>query len=169
MDDLVQATGVSKHGIYSDFGGKRELFLACFDQYQALVVTPAFAVVEKAGANLESIGQYFDAQISLAEEVGLPGPGCFVANSATEVAPHDEDVRSQVHAHNTRLLSGFRHALTNTSSDLRPGRSEEIADLAMTILVFSIGLWSASRNTSDGHSLRRAVKTFLSNIEGRLK
>jgi TetR/AcrR family transcriptional regulator, transcriptional repressor for nem operon len=168
MDDLVEATGVSKHGIYSDFGGKRALFLSCFDQYQAIVVSPAFAGVESAGATLESIALYFETQISLAEQRGFPGPGCFVANSATEVAPHDEDVRAKVDAHNARLLAGFLHALNNTVSERRFELREYTADLATTILIFSIGLWSASRNTSDGQWLRQAVKTFLSTIEGKL-
>lgn len=34
MDDLVKATGISRHGIYATFGGKKALFMACFDQYQ---------------------------------------------------------------------------------------------------------------------------------------
>lgn len=50
MDDLVKATGVSRHGIYTAFGGKKALFLACFDHYQQAVVTPAFRLVEAPNA-----------------------------------------------------------------------------------------------------------------------
>ena len=46
MEDIVQATGVSRYGIYGDFGSKRGLFAAVFDVYQREVVSPAFARVE---------------------------------------------------------------------------------------------------------------------------
>jgi TetR/AcrR family transcriptional regulator, transcriptional repressor for nem operon len=169
MDDLVSATGVSRHGIYSDFGGKRELFLACFARYQTLVVTPAFAVVEGPEADLRSVAQYFETQIALAEQAGLPGPGCFVANSATEVAPHDDAVRAKITEHNDRLLAGFRHALLNTAGARSARSADNIDDLALTILIFAQGLWSQSRSTTDGALLRRSVRTFLSTMEGRLE
>ena len=89
MGDLVEATDVSRHGIYSTFGSKKEAFLACFERYQNRVFSPAFNAVERADADLKSIAAYFEFQISQGEIAGLPGPGCFVANSATEVAPHD--------------------------------------------------------------------------------
>lgn len=167
MDDLVRATGVSKHGIYTDYGGKRDLFLTCFAQYQTLVVTPAFHIVEEPGADLGSIARYFETQIALAEKTGLPGPGCFVANAATEVAPHDADVRAQVAAHNARLLAGFRNALMNTAVDLQVRAPDEVAGVATTLLIFSIGLWSASRNVADADVLRDAVRTVLQMIESR--
>ncbi|MEM6902905.1 MAG: acetate--CoA ligase family protein, partial [Pseudomonadota bacterium] len=44
---------------------------------------------DRPPADLDAIAQYFETQISAAEQAGLPGPGCFVANAATEVAPHD--------------------------------------------------------------------------------
>ncbi len=169
IDDLVSATGVSKHGLYSDFGGKRQLFLTCFEQYQALVVTPAFSVVEQTGADLASISRYFETQIALAETSGLPGPGCFVANSATEVAPHDQEVLAQVALHNGRLLAGFRNALMNSAGSGQSRTQDEIEALASALLIFSTGLWSTSRNTSDSAVLREAVKAFLLSIESRLK
>ena len=32
-DDLVNATGVSRYGLYSAFGGKKEFFLRALDHY----------------------------------------------------------------------------------------------------------------------------------------
>lgn len=158
IDDLVKATGVSRHGIYASFGGKKALFLACFDRYQKVVVTPAFDVVEAPGATLQSVSDYFERQISLGESVGLPGPGCFVANTATDVAPHDPEVMGQVAQHNDRLRQGFTSALQNTAPDLDPHKA---AQLANVMIIFTSGLWTMSRSVSDGDDLRRAVRNFL--------
>ncbi|MFN3213137.1 MAG: TetR/AcrR family transcriptional regulator [Henriciella sp.] len=62
MDDLVKATGVSRHGIYSDVGGKRALFLAGFAAYRDTVVAPALAAMETGGtgaSGLDGIRAYF--------------------------------------------------------------------------------------------------------------
>lgn len=166
MDDLVRATGVSRHGIYKEFGGKKDMFLSSFELYQKLVVSPAFEQVEQKDATLEDIAAYFERQISLAEENGLPGPGCLVANSATEVAPHDADVAHKVDAHNTRLRRGFASAIRNSADGISPRRSRQLAE---TMLVFATGLWAMSRVTSDARDLRRAVTTFLDMVEGELK
>jgi len=147
VDDLVKATGASRHSIYADFGGKHELFLSCFDQYQEIVVTPAFARVEAKGATLASVAEYFEQQIALAETSDGPRPGCFVANAATEIAPHDDAVLARVQSHNDRLTRGFRNVLR---AEAKAGLSgKEISDIAMTLCVFTNGLWSASRTVAD--------------------
>lgn len=160
MDKLVQATGVSRHGIYTQFGGKKPLFLACFDHYQDVVVTPAFQVVERPGADLESVAQYFEFQIARGESVGLPGPGCLVANSATEIASADADVMSKVEQHNLRLKKGFQAALQQHFSDSKKS-AKHIKDRAELMVIFTNGLWSMSRVVNDASFLRQSVKTFL--------
>nr|WP_319383599.1 TetR/AcrR family transcriptional regulator [uncultured Roseibium sp.] len=166
MDDLVCATGVSRHGIYKEFGGKKGMFLKSFDLYRTSIVSPAFEQVEKRTATLEDIAAYFEHQISLAEANGLPGPGCLVANSATEVAPQDADVRQKVDEHNDRLLKGFASAIRNSAGSLSNRRSRQLAE---TVLVFATGLWSLSRVTSDAQRLRQVTTTFLSLMKGELK
>lgn len=158
MDTLVAATGVSRHGIYKSFPDKHALYLACFDAYQAAVVSPAFDVVEAPDADLDAIAEYFETQISAAETAGLPGPGCFVANAATEVAPHDQATAAMVASHNKRLTAGFTNALRNALPHLDdPARDA----LAHACLVFATGLWSLSRVTADPAKLRAAVAAFL--------
>jgi TetR/AcrR family transcriptional regulator, transcriptional repressor for nem operon len=166
VDDLVRATGVSKHGIYTDFGGKRALFLSCFARYQDLVVSPAFQLVEAKGADLRSVAQYFEAQIALAEASGLPALGCFVGNSATEVAPHDAAVNDAVTAHNTRLFRGFRQVMCHVAPALPP---DTLDDHALTLVIFAQGLWAMSRTVDTAAPLRRAVAAKLLQIEGLCK
>ncbi|MEM9850854.1 MAG: TetR/AcrR family transcriptional regulator, partial [Pseudomonadota bacterium] len=158
MDALVAATGVSRHGIYKNFPDKHALYLACFDAYQAAIVSPAFDVVEDPAADLDAIAQYFETQISAADQAGLPGPGCFVANAATEVAPHDHATAEMVTAHNKRLRAGFANALRNALPELDNPARDALADAC---LVFATGVWSLSRVATDPAPLRAAVGAFL--------
>ncbi|MEP5760006.1 MAG: TetR/AcrR family transcriptional regulator [Litoreibacter sp.] len=168
MDALVKSTGVSRHGIYSAFGGKKQIFHACFDRYQDLVVTPAFDPVEAPDANLGSIAEYFETQISLGDAHGLPGPGCFVANSSTEMAPHDAKTKEAVAKHNARLRAGFENALHNERRNRQLTSQMNCAGLAEVCVIFTNGLWSMSRVTSQADDLRTAFKTFLLTIEDAL-
>jgi len=169
MDILVKETGVSRHGLYKEFGNKRAMLLACFAQYQKTVVSPAFSRVEAFNATTEDIRSYFEHQISLAEEHGLPGPGCFVANSSTEVAPHDADVAAAVQRHHDRLVTGFSAALRNTRRPTSTVSDAEIMQIAQSILVFATGLWSLSRTVSNAHQLRETTHAFITRIERDLR
>ena len=168
MDQLVGVTGVSRHGIYSAFGGKRDLFLACLETYQQAVVTPAFAVVEDEGAGLLAIADYFEAQINKAEVLGLPGPGCLVANSMTELGPHDADVLDRVNRHNRRLHAGFKKTLAAADKNEPPLSEAVLDDLASLLVTSAQGLWSLSRSVDDALPLRRIATTLLDLLKGRL-
>ena len=168
MDDLVRITGVSRHGIYKEFGTKKDMFLASFDRYQNSVVSPAFERVERSEADLSDVADYFEHQISRAERAGLPGPGCFVANAAVEMAPHDADVRRKVSEHNDRLRRGFASAIGNSRSPATDRNDPEIARLAEIMVVFATGLWSLSRVVGDADELRLSVNDFIDLIKGGL-
>jgi len=162
MDDLVRGTGVSRHGIYNDFGGKHALFVACFAIYQRCVVTPAFEQVERHDAGFKELAGYFELQISRAESVGLPGPGCLVANTMTATMSHDAEVIDCISIHLRRLKSGFENVLHNESYS-----SAEVNTLSELMVVFTQGLWSMSRVTEDASQLRKSVSEFIALIRLR--
>lgn len=166
MDKLVRDTGVSRHGIYASAGGKRDLFLRGFAAYQREIVSPAISVLESEAATLDAIAAYFETQIALAELIGLPGPGCFVANAMTETAPHDPDVRVQVEYHNARLKAAFRNALQKSFDLIAP---DELDALAEFIATTAQGLWSKSRVVETASPLRAHVATLMSLLAARIK
>lgn len=168
MDMLVKAMNTNRHAIYSDFGGKQELYLACLDAYQREIVTPAFHGVEEEGAGLEAIESYFECQISFAELAGLPGPGCLIANSMTELAPHDDGVMQVVQGHNNRLQMGFLNVLTNVNRTADRRTERELEELASFLMVSAQGLWSMSRTIADGSVLRRYASNLIYLVEAEL-
>jgi TetR/AcrR family transcriptional regulator, transcriptional repressor for nem operon len=169
MDDLVQVTKVSRHGLYGEFGGKRELFAACLDAYGVSIVSPAFAQVETPGATLQTIANYYDYQFKRGRKSGWPPSGCLIANTMTELAPHDEIAANRVRQHNQRLHAGFLNALRNSRpAGARNITAQNLDTLAAMMVTFTNGLWSTSRATPDPKLLRRIVRDFLTLIERRL-
>ncbi len=160
------ATGANRQAIYSGVGGKSELYRAGFVAYQAAIVSPAFSVVEQSDAGLDAIGSFFERQIACAEAMGLPGPGCLVANAMTETAPHDPEIAAEVAAHHARLKAGFAHALANDAPTLPCADRLALADF---LVVAAQGLWSMSRTLASASPLRAHVSTILSLLRARLR
>jgi len=166
MDDLVKATKVSRHGLYSEFHGKSELYLACLAFYDLQVVSPAFSCVETRDASMPEIERYFEIQISRAAQGGLPGPGCLIANTLTEVAPHEAAVMKAAKAHNSRLKKGFACALMNASNaSLTKSQTNELASF---LVISAQGLWAISRTVSNARVLRRQASILLELVKYRI-
>jgi TetR/AcrR family transcriptional regulator, transcriptional repressor for nem operon len=165
VDELVAATGASRHAIYGGIGNKHALYRAGFAAYQRQVVTPAFAAVEQPGADLAAIERFFETQIALAEVLGFPGPGCLVANAATETAPHDTQIASEVTAHHLRLKTGFANVLSLEGVMLSVEERDALADF---LVIITQGLWSMSRTVTSAAPLRRHVSTLFSLLQARL-
>ena len=84
-----------------------------------------------------------------------------------EVAPHDPEVAAKVAEHNTRLETAFSTALQREQSTRLPMPHRKA--LARTIMIFSNGLWTASRSTDKSETLREHAAVFLDLLEYRLK
>lgn len=166
MDDLVRATGVSRSAIYSDFGGKRDLFLACLSSFQDNSVTPAFADVEAEGAGFAAIEAYVNDGVAEIEKIGLPARGCLMGNTLTELGPHDNEIAKIVRAHYDRLSDGFAQALANESK--QSPTNPDIAQLAGILAVSVQGLWAYTHGTDKITDLRKKAKALIELIELKL-
>lgn len=164
VQDLVEATGSNRAAIYGSFGGKKGLFLASIRTYSDLVVTPAFSPVESEGSNLASVAAFFEKQISAAEAMGFPGPGCLIANSMTEVAPRDADVQAMVDQHFDRLRRGFAGALVNEFCAPR----KQARALGQFLAVSAQGLWSYSRSVTSAKPVRAQADLLISLVRAEL-
>jgi len=102
LDDLMRATGLGKGSLYAAFGDKHRLFLEVLETYSAGRLERTRAALcgqgdEEGGESraIERLHAFFRV-----EEPGdtartaLAGRGCFLVNSTTEVASHDEAVRT---------------------------------------------------------------------------
>jgi TetR/AcrR family transcriptional repressor of nem operon len=112
IDDLVNATGVSRYGLYGEFGDKNGLFLAALAHYQASVVRPMLDIIEQPDASLGAIRALFAL---LAEFSRQPGGklGCLVFNSVNEMGQHDESTAGKILEIRQKLAQGLFDMLAN--------------------------------------------------------
>ncbi len=141
------------------------MFLAALEAYLDTFVREAFERVEGSDASAIQIRGYFEHLIALAEANGLPGPGCLIANTMVEAAPHEAAVKAVVQRHLERLQRGFEQALLNGQKRNEVDRSIDAERFAEFLTISAQGLWSASRMIEDVSHLRAYVDTLLAPIE----
>lgn len=112
IEDLVDATGVSRYGLYGVYKNKRGLFLAALDHYRTTVVQELASVLHASDASLAVIDTFIR---TLGEFAAKPSGrlGCLLWNTASEVAPHDKTAARKVSDFRSYLVTGFHAALSN--------------------------------------------------------
>ena len=84
-----------------------------------------------------------------------------MANTMTEIAPHNDDIKQHVADHNQRLQTGFRRVLETANQSKNKRDNSELDELAFFLTVSAQGLWSMSRVESDVDVLRAFVRSLM--------
>ena len=110
VHDLLAEMGIGRGSMYDTFGDKRALFLAALDRFEETRVSRASEILESQASAVEGIKRLFETTID-----GLvsyePRRGCLLANTAVELAPHDEEVATRISRYVSRTEDAFERAL----------------------------------------------------------
>ena len=157
--DLVEETGVSRFGLYAEWGDKRGLFLAALDRYRDSVVQGALCDLEAAGAGFDEIQTYFENLIAAAPR-RTARRGCLMTNSAIEQSP-DVATTARVRSHLERLERAFELPLQTESARgaLRP--AADPAELARFLTGVAQGLAVMMRAGASGPTITGAARVAL--------
>ena len=133
MADLVEATGVSRYGFYTEFGDKDALFEMCVAHYARTVIARGLGPLEAPEAGLEEIEAYFE---SLGRTVQTGSRrGCLIGNTATGGPVPTESVTAQIEHHYARMRAAYRNALANAARDGDiTGDPDELADYLVGVV-----------------------------------
>jgi len=87
VQDLVEATGLSRSSLYESFGCKHDLYLAALDRYREREVARIADQLEGEGSPLTRLRMVLEQTAAACEE----GKGCFLVDATVERARHSED------------------------------------------------------------------------------
>jgi TetR/AcrR family transcriptional repressor of nem operon len=160
IQDLVKHLGVKAQSLYNTFGGKRELYLAALKAYvrkstvmETLEQTPSgkAAIVKVFRDSLDSIARS-DCR-----------KGCFIANTAVELGPHDPEIAAWIEQERLRAERAYYHALVRAreQGDL-PERHRNLVALARYLHNAQSGLMVTAKTVSDRTVLEDIVQVTLS-------
>ena len=169
VDELVQITGLARSGLYAAFGDKQGLFLATLRAYANGFVRHALKDLSRPDAGLPQIAAYFSTLIEEADRLGLPGPGCFMANTLTGTAPHDPAVRTIVTDHLARLRRLFTAALKHSVAEDDLALVDTPEAVAGALVIAAQGLWAYSRVCGSKTELAAHADTLIRMAQGSIR
>lgn len=154
VDDLDAATGMNRGSLYYLYGGKRELFLACLEDYARREIGGAMEILSSPTYPTGRIRALFMGAVAEVE-TSKDRRGCFLCNTAVELAPHDPVVETAVVDHLSDLRTGFSRALAREKPDLTARHRRKMAD---TLLASYAGLLTMAKAGFPVASLRHVAK-----------
>ena len=139
LADLVEHMGVARASIYATFGDKRALYLKALDLYGEVTDPGLLARLSAPGPALPAVR---DLVKSYAEEAaGENGRrGCFVVNTAVELAPHEPLAARRVQANWDFLETALTSALMRAQAQGELAGESDPRALARLLLVVMQGL-----------------------------
>lgn len=156
--DLVDASTLNRGSLYGTFGDKDALFHACLDHYAAHAAGAWLETLEWPGAGLPELRRFFKSLAANATSDPVRR-GCFMVNTAVELAPHDPKAEAAVSQHFQRMEAAFRTALERSAGELRSGA--EPAALAPYLVAVASGLLVLARTGIDRTTAERIVAAAL--------
>lgn len=97
INDLVETSGINRGSIYTAFEGKRDIFLAALARYDGRYRASFLAGLTESHSPKQAILAAFRIAAGQVATPELPA-GCFVVNTAIELAPHDPEIADAVNA-----------------------------------------------------------------------
>lgn len=152
VEDLVEATGLSASSLYAAFGSKHGVLqaaLARYDRDRDDLLGP----LERGTAGLDDLRRFLDR---VRRGVTEPGsPGCFMVNTATEVAPRDERIAEHAHRYRERVRDAVAAALRRAGDrgELPPMEASEILGRARLLQAALYGAQVAARSGANDEAL----------------
>ncbi len=164
IQDLVRHMHINRGSLYGTFGDKRSLFIAALHRYDDQWRQSRLIALEQAHAPVEAIHRLFQDWI----EHALNDPdhsGCFLTNTALELASHDSEI-GEIVAASQRGIEAFFHQ----SIDKGQSRGEIPVDIdagrvAQLLLAALIGLLVLARSRPERALLESIAAQALAALE----
>ena len=160
MRDLADHTGMTTPSLYNAFGDKRDIYRLVLDRYVRRALDSCAATFGGDDSPLRALERYFDALIEEALADALQ-KGCFVVNTALEVAPHDADFRALVTNVFGQIEKYLRDCIVSGQSDGSIRTRLPAADMARLFLGATLGIRVLARTSLERELLTGVVRPLF--------
>ncbi len=161
--DLAASMAITGTSLYNAFADKRSLFRRALDHYLDEAGRRRRAL-EDALPPKAAIRTFFLGAVerSLADEERR---GCFLINSALEVAPHDREIGAHIAEHLAELEAFFARALRRAQADGSVPSQRNPDDLARLLLAVTIGIRVLARARPERALLEGLLRPVLALLD----
>ena len=161
--DLAENMGLSAPSLYNAYGDKRALFVQALEHYLDRSMRERIERLENTLRPKQAI-QKFIAEIIDHSVKDRDRRGCFLINSALEVAPHDKKLNGLIADRLAELEAFFERAIRKAQAEGTVPRKGASKDLARLLLGVVLGVRVLARVRPERsllESLARPALTLL--------
>lgn len=158
--DLTKAMGIAGPSLYNAFGDKRGLFARALEQYCRSQTYERIARIEQSTEAQARVGAF----LTMVVERSVDDPqrrGCFLINSAIEVAPHDPELGAVITAHLGHVRAFFRRSLVEAQTSRRIRADIDCAQSADHLMAVLLGIRVLARTSPEPAVLEGIVEATL--------
>ncbi|MEM9571327.1 MAG: TetR/AcrR family transcriptional regulator [Pseudomonadota bacterium] len=155
LDDLSEATGLSRPSLYRSFGNKLSMYVSAMDAFGAQVGESAIPALEAEGELKSALSNFFNAMLDIYYRDNDIAPGCLVFGTAPSSAD-EEKIQARLKYGIDQLDVRMRARITQAA----PGRDAALVDTATQIASNTLIAFSARAKSG-------ATKAELSTMGAR--
>jgi TetR/AcrR family transcriptional repressor of nem operon len=162
--DLTKAMGIGGPSLYNAFEDKRTLFVRALERYMDCTARERIARLEQSlppkQAIRRFIGEVIDRSVSDPDR-----RGCFLINSALEVAPHDAELGAEIARRLSEIEDFFHRAIKAGQGDGSIPTERDARDLARLLLGVLLGIRVLARSRPERALLEGVARPALALLD----
>lgn len=164
IQDLVDHLGIGRRSLYDTFKSKHDLFIAALDRYQesanALLATPDVQLAPPKAVIRRMFEMFIDEAVN-----DQSRSGCFLVNSAVELAGHDDVVAVQVREATQQFEHTFHKLLDQAQKSGELSIPHDLHDLAQFLTNAVFGMRVQAKINPDRQVLTNVMNLTLSILD----
>jgi TetR/AcrR family transcriptional regulator, transcriptional repressor for nem operon len=164
LRDLTAAMGLTAPSLYNAFGDKEELFGRALERYLDQTTRNRLQRLEQTLAPKKAIESFFAEIIEHSVE-DRQRKGCFLVNSALEIAPHDSDCRAVIAAQFGDIEAFFKRCISKAQTDRTVPPDVNAGDAARLLLGVLLGIRVLARSKPDRDVLEGVARPALALLD----
>ncbi len=164
LRDLTASMGLTAPSLYNAFGDKQELFARALERYLDRTTRDRLHQLEESLAPKEALRRFF-AEIIEHSIKDRQRKGCFLVNSALEVAPHHAECRAVIAEQFGEIESFFERCILAAQADETVSLDIDAGDVARLLLGVLLGIRVLARTKPSRNVLEGVVRPALALLD----
>ena len=158
--DLAASMRIGGTSLYNAFGDKRSLFVQALERYVERATRARIARLETSLPPKQAIHRFF-AEVIDRSANDLDRRGCFLINSAIEVAPHDAELGREISRRLGEIEAFFRRSIEAGQAEGTIPAARDATDTARLLLGVLLGIRVLARSKPERALLEGAARPAL--------
>jgi len=162
LDDLSDATGLSRPSLYRSFGNKLSMYIGAMDAFGMQVAETAVPALNAKGDLETALTEFFEAMLSIYYRDSDIAPGCLVFGTAPSSADETE-IQSRLKFGIEQLDGLMRARILKAVPNTPPASLEAAVSISSnTLIAFSARAKSGATKTDLAEMGARSAKVISS-------